>query len=165
MNLPPYKIFPILQGPCMTLRNIVERDMQDVMEISFYDSKPAFTIHDAWEMQQKIDLDYRRGASIHWGIAHPVTNEIMGSLGYYRGFENGKGEIGCVLRPEYRGQGIMNLSMQLIIGFGLDVIGLTKIEAITGVQNHSAISLLEKLKFEKGTVTISQVTYFICADS
>ncbi|MBK6373678.1 MAG: hypothetical protein IPF67_10995 [Saprospiraceae bacterium] len=31
--------------------------------------------------------------TIHWGIAHPVTDEIMGSLGYYRGFENGVGRL------------------------------------------------------------------------
>ena len=163
MNIPPYPTFPILQGPCMTLRQIKEADMADVLEISFYDSKPASTIAGAWDMQQKIDLDYQNGISIHWGIAHPVTDEIMGSLGYYRGFENGVGEIGCVLRPKYRGQGIMNLSIQLIVGFGLDIMGLNKISATTSLENKPALKLLEKLEFVRGEEREGMVEYGIDA--
>ena len=161
MNLPPYPSFPSLHGPCMTLRQINESDMPNVLEISFYDGKPATTIEEAWEMQQKIDLDYENGESVHWGIAHPVTNEIMGSLGYYRGFENGVGEIGCVLQPQYRGQGIMNLSIQLIVGFGLDVMGLNKISATTSLENQPALRLLEKLEFVSGEVKEGMVEYGI----
>nr|WP_287422473.1 hypothetical protein [Candidatus Brachybacter algidus] len=40
MNLPPYPSFPILQGPCMTLRQINEADMPDVLEFLFTMANP-----------------------------------------------------------------------------------------------------------------------------
>lgn len=33
-----------------------------------------------------------------------VRNSVTG---YYRGFENASGELGCVLLPQFRGQGFM----------------------------------------------------------
>jgi ribosomal-protein-alanine N-acetyltransferase len=149
LSLPPYNTFPILEAELIVLRQICSTDIENILKISTYDAKRALTIEDAVEMQKKINLDYQNGSSIHWGIANKATNEIMGTVGYYRGFENKKGEIGFVLRAKYRGQGVMSTAIKLVTEFGLNTISLEKVTAITTRQNLNAIKLLERANFIK----------------
>ena len=149
MKLPPYNKFPEIISDTIVLRQVQTEDIKELIEISFYDSRAALTVADAIEMQNKINLDYQNGSSIHWGIADKRTNEILGTLGYYRGLDKGIGELGCVLKAEFRGQGLMTKAMKLATEYGLNHIGLAKITAITTRQNESAIKLLERLNFVK----------------
>jgi ribosomal-protein-alanine N-acetyltransferase len=149
MKLPPYPIFPTITGNKISLRQIMVSDIEDLIEISFYNSVPATTFEQASEMQAKINKDYRKGNSIHWGIADNLTNKIIGTCGYYRGLDKGIGELGCVLLPQYRGQGYMTSALLLAIDFGLNTIGLKRVWAITTKQNEKAIKLLEQLNFIK----------------
>lgn len=149
MKLPPYPIFPTITGNKISLRQIMVADIEDLIEISFYNSVPATTFEQASEMQAKINKDYRKGNSIHWGIADNLTNKIIGTCGYYRGLDKGIGELGCILLPHYRGQGCMTSALLLAIDFGLNTIGLKRIWAITTKQNEKAIKLLEQLNFIK----------------
>ena len=66
------------------MRQVRMDDMKDLVEISFYDAQPALSVEEAVRMQERIDLDYQEGCSIHWGIIDTHTNEIVGTLGYYR---------------------------------------------------------------------------------
>lgn len=77
MNLPPYQNFPELISDTLILRQIVEDDIESLVEISFYNALPALTVEDAAEMQERINLDYQNGSSIHWGIADKQSNKIM----------------------------------------------------------------------------------------
>ena len=147
MNLPPYNSFPALKGSSILLRQIDDMDLEDIMEISFYDGKPAKSRAEALEMQTRINLDYQNGNSIHWGIVNNATNEVMGTIGYYRGFEGGMGELGFVLRAPFRGKGVMTSALNIVVEFGLHVMHLNKIIAITSVQNLNAIKLLERANF------------------
>jgi ribosomal-protein-alanine N-acetyltransferase len=149
MRLPPYDIFPIIAGDRITLRQILTADIEDLIEISFYDAIQATTLQQATEMQDKINKDYIEGNSIHWGIADNLTNKIIGTCGYYRGLDQGTGELGCVLLSQYRGQGFMTFAMLLAIDFGLNTIGLKRVWAVTTKQNEKAIKLLEQLNFTK----------------
>lgn len=149
MKLPPYSTYPIISGDKISLREIKTADIEDLIEISFYDAIQATTFQQAKEMQDKINKDYIEGNSIHWGIADNSTNKIIGTCGYYRGLDQGKGELGCVLLPQYRGQGFMTSAMLLAIEFGLNTIGLKRVWAITTLQNEKAIQLLENLNFIK----------------
>ena len=149
MKLPPYPIFPNITGDKILLRQIITADINDLVEISFYDAVQATTVQKATEMQAKIDKDYFDGNSIHWGIADKLTNKIVGTCGYYRGLDKGEGELGCVLLPQYRGQGYMTSAMVLSIEFGLNTIGLKRIWAITSHHNAETIKLLERLNFIK----------------
>jgi len=149
MRLPPYDIFPIISGDKISLRQILTEDIEDLIEISFYDSIQATTLQQATEMQDKINQDYIEGNSIHWGIADNLTNKIIGTCGYYRGLEHAAGELGCVLLPQYRGQGFMTSAMLLAINFGINNIGLKRVWAVTTKQNEKAIKLLEQLNFIK----------------
>lgn len=149
MKLPPYKDFPMISGDKISLREIMPSDIEALIEISFYDAIQATTVEQAMEMQSKINQDYNDGNSIHWGIADNATNTILGTCGYYRGFDKEAGELGCVLLPQFRGKGYMTAAMQLAIDFGLNKMELKRIGAITSKQNESAIKLLERLHFIK----------------
>lgn len=149
MNFPPYKSFPVLSNESITLRKVSNADLIDLIEISFYDAVQAKSIDDAVIMNNKIELNYLDGESIHWGIAINNSNAIVGTCGFYRGFDQRTGELGCVLLPKYYGQGIMTMALQLAIQFGFNEIGLSRILAITTKENLKAIKLLERLGFEK----------------
>jgi ribosomal-protein-alanine N-acetyltransferase len=151
MNLPPYDLFPHISDGKISLRQIIASDMNDLLEISYYDAKQAENVEQAIEMQAKIDKDYDEGNSIHWGIEDVSTNKIVGTCGYYRGLDKGEGELGCVLLPQFRGQGIMTNAMLLAIDFGLKNMELKRIWAVTIKQNNQAIKLLERLNFIKLT--------------
>jgi len=131
----------------MLLRQILATDIKDLVEISFYDAVQAETLQQATEMQTKINRDYIDGNSIHWGIVDNLANKIVGTCGYYRGFD--EGELGCVLLPQYHGQGYMTAAMLLAIDFGLNNIGLKRIWGATSQQNIKAIQLFERLNFMK----------------
>ncbi|WP_284652880.1 GNAT family N-acetyltransferase [Flavobacterium terrisoli] len=149
MKLPPYDNFPIISDDKITLRPIMPSDIKDIIEISFYDGIQAATLKQATEMQSKINKDYTDGNSIHWGIAENTTNAILGTCGYYRGFDQESGELGCVLLPQFRGKGFMTAAMKSAIDFGINTIELKRIWALTTKQNENAIKLLEKLNFVK----------------
>lgn len=149
MNLPPYDKFPSISDDRILLRAIRYSDLKYLIEISFYNAIQARIFKEAAEMQTKINEDYSNGNSIHWGIVDKSTNKIVGTCGYYRGLDEGEGELGCVLLPQFRGQGFMTAALLLAIKFGLNTIGLSRIWAITTKQNVKAIKLIEKLKFIK----------------
>ena len=112
---PPYSDFPFIFNDKVSLRQILNSDINDIMEISFYETVQATTLEQAMEMNSKINADYEKGDSIHWAITDNLSNKIVGTCGYYRGFEKDKGELGCVLLPQYRGQGFMTSAMLSVI--------------------------------------------------
>lgn len=149
MRLPPYNIFPEISGDRISLRQVQLSDLSDLIEICFYDSVQASSLQQAGEMQEKINTDYMQGNTVHWGIADKATNKILGTCGYYRGFDDGAGELGCVLLPEFQSQGFMKEAMELAIEFGLQNMGLQRIWAVTTTENVQALRLLDRLGFEE----------------
>lgn len=149
MRKPPFDHFPVLSDDKVVLRQIDDTDLADLVDITFYDAVQANTWQQAKEMNAKIDRDYQEGNTIHWAIVDKATRKIAGTCGYYRGFDNEEGELGCVLLLPYRGQGYMTAALSLLIDFGLNAIGLKGIFAVTSQDNNKAIRLLERLGFIK----------------
>jgi [ribosomal protein S5]-alanine N-acetyltransferase len=160
LNLPPYAVFPVLTGEKCTLRQIVAADLPDLMVISYYDAVQATSVEVAAQMNAKIEEDYLAGNTVHWGIADAQTGRIVGTCGYYRGFEHDTGELGCVLLPQYRGQGFMTAALRLALHFGAEGIGLKRIIAITTEENAPAIRLLKRLNFVKKDNLTEFILYF-----
>lgn len=159
VHLPPYSNFPCISNDKVTLRQIRNSQLDDLIEISFYDSIQATTLEQAKEMNSKIDANYNQGDSIHWGIVDNQSNKIVGTCGYYRGFAKDEGELGCVLLPQYRGQGFMTSAMALAIDFGFNTMQLKRIWAITELQNKKAINLLVRLGFSEHTRNDKEVQF------
>jgi [ribosomal protein S5]-alanine N-acetyltransferase len=147
MSLPPYNKFPVLISEDLILRKFEAKDIPQLLPISYYDGIKAETEAEAAEMLQKINRDYLKGESIHWGIEDRTLGEIIGTCGYYRGFKNKTGELGCILLPQFYGFGLMTRAMRLAIDFGFKTIVLKRITAITSEENFSAQKLLHRLNF------------------
>ena len=166
MTLPPYPHYPELTGEKIRLRAVQPTDISSIVAISFYDSVPAQSVAEAAAMQARIDQDYQAGESIHWAITALATGKIVGTCGFHRGFEKGVGELGCVMLPEFREQGLMAEALRLAVGFGVKTAGLRGIRAITTLDNFPAIELLERLGFQPAAgFSAPEIEYHLPADS
>jgi ribosomal-protein-alanine N-acetyltransferase len=148
-HLPIYPNFPSCHGKNVILRQVLAMDIRTIKEISYYDGKPAKSIKEAFEMQERINQDYENGETFHWAILDKNIGEVVGTCGYYRGFLENMGELGCVLKAEYRGKGYMTEALLLAMNFGFETLKLQKIVAITTKLNTKALQLLTRLNFEK----------------
>ena len=141
------------------MREFINADADAIMEISYYDGIQASNPDEAVEMQRKINQDYLQGNSIHWGIVDAQSSKLVGTCGYYRGFINNTGELGYVLKPCFEGRGFMTHALEQAIEFGINIIGLQKIIAITGKNNMKSQNVLKRLNFEQEAEQDDYITY------
>lgn len=139
--------YPIVKGDKVILKQIALSDLDDIMEICYYDGFLPSTQIETIETLEKIYKDYLNGEGIHWGIYDSQSMQIVGTCGYYRGFKNNAGELGCILLPDYYGKGYMTQALQQAIDYGKSNLKLKRIFAITNQDNKKAIELLHRLNF------------------
>jgi len=137
----------MLNSNQIVLRQVINADADEIMEISYYDGIQARDPNEAIEMQKKINQDYIQGNSIHWGIVDTQSSKLVGTCGYYRGFVDNTGELGYVLKPSFEGRGYMTNALKKAIEFGINIIGLQKIIAITEKNNIKSQNVLRRLNF------------------
>lgn len=155
---PPFNKFPVLDAGNLRLRQILPQDCEGLVEISTYEGKYAEDVVEAVTMNLMIHKDYEAGRAIHWGIALLPGNEVVGTCGFYRGFEHDRGEIGFVLREEYQGMGIMFQAMQAVLKFGFSELQLREIFARTETSNIPSHNVLRKLGFKTSDNKIFTLT-------
>lgn len=148
MNLPPYNVFPELTSGKLLLREVKQSDIPLLLEILTYDGKVAETLEEGIQMTGRIHQNYLDGDAVNWVIEVLETHELIGFIGFCRGFENGIGELGCILKEDFRGKGFMSPSLRLAAEFGLNQMKLNQVMAITHKENSKAIALLERNDFE-----------------
>jgi ribosomal-protein-alanine N-acetyltransferase len=161
LTLPPFLEFPILTFGDFCLRQCQPNDLEQLLEISYFNGIQAVSIEEAADMLECIDFCYKNGESIHWVIERLSDACVVGTCGFYRGFEDGLGEVGCVLKENFRGQGIMTQISSLLFNFGFDYMNLNAIVAITNSTNQSAINLIERIGFQKTGVNNNNTIRFM----
>jgi len=149
INQPPFSSFPILESDDIIMRELVESDFDDILPIIYYNGIQAKNLDDVKNMLNRIKQDYLNGDSVNWGISDKDQNRIMGTIGYYRGFHKNTGELGFILKEEFRGNGYMRKAVKMAAEFGLNEMHLSRIIAITTLTNYRTINLLEKINFVK----------------
>lgn len=145
---PPFYTFPILKNDQIILREIQDSDLQHLIEISYYDGIPAKDTSDARIMNERIKQDYLESHTIHWVIAAVANGEILGTCGFYRGFEEDTGEIGYVLKKEHQGHGYMAEAVSLMLDFGWKQLELKAIVGVTAPSNQPSKNILLKSGFK-----------------
>lgn len=142
--LPPFEIFPELRSDRISLNEMKLEHLEHVREMLYYDGEPAHNDAAAMAMIKRIEGDYQAGSTVNWLIIDLATQEPIGSIGYYRGFEEMVGEIGFVLKEQFHGKGYMSEALKLVVEFGEKTLDLDRIIAITKPENKPAIRLLER---------------------
>lgn len=148
MKRPPFNAFPELQNERILLREAHEDDILSLLEILTYDGKSAETLEEGNNNFSRIHQNYLDGDTVNWVIEQRETKEPVGFVGYYRGFKDGIGELGCILKTEFRGKGLMSPALRLAAVFGIEEMKLNQVIALTKPDNEKAIILLNRNGFQ-----------------
>jgi ribosomal-protein-alanine N-acetyltransferase len=85
------------------------------------------------------------GRAYTFVIVH--RREAIGTVGF-RPSAAGSAETGYWIDSGHAGQGFVTEAMEALIGFAFNVLGLARLELITGVDNAPSVRLAERLGFQ-----------------
>ena len=138
---------PTVDGARVRLRAVTAADAGALLEISVYDGVAARTEAAACAQLERIAGDQARGETVHWAIEDASAGALVGTVGFYRGFPSGVGEVGYVLLPAHRTRGFMTEAVALAVAFGIEALGLQAVVARTDATNRASIAVLERCGF------------------
>ncbi len=151
-----YQIFskmPELETPRLLLRAMRVRDTEDMYA---YAKNPEVTQYLLWSPHKSPDYTrsyleylagrYRLGQHYEWAMVSKADGHMIGTCGFSRiECPQNAAEIGYVLNPAYRGQGLVAEAAERVLRFGFDVLGLHRVEARYMVGNDASRRVMEKL--------------------
>ena len=146
MNLNALEPFPRLQTKRLVLDQLVKENVGQLIEITSFNDR-AKTEEELDQLLQTITEQQKGKQGIVWALY--LDKEVIGTVGFYRGFENAEGEIGYVIREKYRRQGFLSEALTEIVHFGFEQLELNSISAFTPDYYHASVLALEKFGFTK----------------
>ena len=146
------KIFPILTTERLTLRQLLDSDVQEIFLLrsntlinKYLDRQPSKTLKDALGFIENI----KNNSLTYWAITRKENEKLVGTICLFDvSEEQKKCEIGYELLREYQGKGIMTEAANKIIKYSNQTLGLKTIDAYTHKENESSTNFLKKLKFK-----------------
>lgn len=149
---------PELQTERLILRKMRVGDEEDMYA---YARKSEVTRYLLWSPHPDIyyTRDYLRylatryaaGSFYDWAIVLKSSGRMIGTCGF-TAFDcsHDAAEIGYVLNPDYRGQGIAPEAVRAVMAFGFDKLALHRIEARFIEGNEASLRVMEKvgMRFE-----------------
>jgi len=133
--------------------------LAEVIPIAYFEGKPLESKEKIIQLIDKLKGDFEMKYGITWGLF--LHGKLIGSCGYYRGFENEIGEIGYVLNSNYHGKGFMLEAAKAIVDFGFNVLELENISAFTDIENKPSVALLQRMNFINTTEKHKHYTKFL----
>ena len=140
---------PVLSNDRIILRGVLPEDASNLIGLAVYDGFHASNEAEVLTILEKINLNQKNGDGIQWAIQLKEKDDVIGLCSYHRGYPNNIGEIGYVLKPAYRGKGIMTEVVKLMTTFGLDSMKLNNIVAYTDSSNIASINVLKRAGFHQ----------------
>ncbi|MBO5898432.1 MAG: GNAT family N-acetyltransferase [Clostridia bacterium] len=144
---------PQLETERLILRRMRVGDEQDMYE---YARRSEVTRYLLWSPHPDIfyTRDYLRylatryatGSFYDWAIVHKQSGRMIGTCGF-TSFDcaHDAAEIGYVLNPDYRGQGIAPEAVRAVLAFGFERLALHRIEARFIEGNTASLRVMEKV--------------------
>ncbi len=157
---PPFQTYPQIDTPRFCLRKIEPSNFGELVGISFYDGVAAQDVEKVQIQIAQIHLDYAKGNSLHWGIFKHGSNDLLGTCGYYRGFQEDQGEVGYILKPAHRGQGYFKEILGHVVGYGFTHLDLHTVFADTAADNLASRAVLESCGFQWATNEADQLVRY-----
>lgn len=148
--------FPALETPRLRLREIVDDDAPallaihgDARHMQWFGADPLPDIDAALKLVHTF-ASWRQQANpgTRWGLERREAPGLVGTCGLFawnRAWR--KCAIGYELAPQACGQGLMREALQAVIPWGLQTLGLNRIEAQVHERNAASLGLLERLGF------------------
>ena len=144
---------PQLETERLILRRMRVGDEQDMYE---YARRSEVTRYLLWSPHPDLfyTRDYLRylatryatGSFYDWAVVLRSNNRMIGTCGF-TSFDcaHDAAEIGYVLNPDYRGQGIAPEAVRAVLAFGFERLALHRIEARFIEGNAASLRVMEKV--------------------
>lgn len=142
MNFP--EEHPMLTTSRLILKKVMQDDLSELEEIVSYRPVKDLT---AAQLLKIVNQQFIDKTAINWGVY--FNNELIGTVGFYRGFNNNIGEVGYVTRESFRGKGFTTSAVNAVVEYGLHQMRLTKVIAYTSHSNRASQAILRKLNFKQ----------------
>ena len=139
--------FPSVHTKNYVLRKIQPEDLEDFIEVSFYNGRTAKNIRQAREIMLRIEHDFYRGDSVHWAIADKKGTTFIGACGLYHSILKDQTEVGFALKETFLRQGIMSEILPEIVKFSIKILNMRNIVAVADTSNAASVALLKKSGF------------------
>jgi len=146
LNLNALEPFPRLKTKRLVLDQLVKENVRQLLEITSFNDR-AKTEEELDQLLQTIAEQQKGKQGVVWALY--LDKEVIGTLGFYRGFENKEGEVGYVIREKYRRQGFLTEALTEVVRFGFEQLELNSISAYTTDYNHASVLALEQFGFIK----------------
>ncbi|WP_226641858.1 GNAT family N-acetyltransferase [Mesobacillus subterraneus] len=143
---------PVLETERLVLRKIRYEDIGDIHtyasnpEVSKYVFWGAHETREATEDYVKMILTlYAEGKIAPWGIHYKEDNKLIGTVDFVSWQTQHKtAELGYALSKDYWGRGIATEAAKELIRFGMEEMGLVRIQAKSLVANVGSERVMEK---------------------
>jgi len=147
--------FPVLSTKRLLLRRIVMSDKAAIFQMRSnpslmnYIARPVATSdQDAHDLIIRVDAGVDSNISINWAITMHGDDTLIGMCGYVRASpEHHRAEVGYMLDSAFHNQGIMTETLDAILKYGFEEMGLHLAEAVIDPRNQASGKVLEKLGF------------------
>jgi RimJ/RimL family protein N-acetyltransferase len=101
---------------------------------------------------QRYDATFA-GLTAPFAIVDPRAGDLLGSISLVRfAWEHARGEVGYWLARPARGQGHATRAVRLICGWGLEVLGLERIDLLAATGNPASQRVAERAGFTREAV-------------
>ena len=148
--------FPVIQTERLLLREIVERDAEQILAMHgdpelmrWFGVDPLPDLAAAQGLIKRFAsfrLDENPGT--RWGIQARENNQLLGSCGLFRWDRNWrKCMIGYELSTHVQKQGFMRETLTAVMTWGFAEMALNRIEAMVHPDNQGSLKLLRQLGF------------------
>ena len=150
-----YNIFsniPKLETDRFILRKICLDDTDNMYE---YSKDPEVTKYLSWSPHENkaytydylmyLQNRYKTGDFFDWAIVCKQSEKMIGTCGFTRfDFPNNSAEVGYVINPKFKGQGVATEVSARVIRYGFEMLGLERIECKFIVGNDASRRVMEK---------------------
>ena len=150
--------FPLITTPRLLLRQMTERDADQVFKLRSDDETLRYLDKTAMQSRTeavmlitKINADAIANDGITWGIALKEKPQLLiGTIGLWRIVkEHYRAEIGYMLLPDYFRRGYMKEAITRVNEFGFKNMQLHSIEANINPANTGSAAVLESTGYSK----------------
>jgi len=148
---------PRLKGARIKLRSMNSSDAcallgiyGDPVVMRYTDEEPFDGLETVSIMLESVHALLVKGESLEWAVVLDGSDIVIGTCGLHSFNEPlHAAEVGCLLRQSAWGNGYMRETLNLLIPYAREVLGLRLLIADIDSDNHRAQRLFEKLGFQR----------------